>query len=107
MSRWADRADDCPSSRPWLPGKLRARSVAGHFALVFFLCALSAATDPWALPPAGERTLDQARHCGQAMVRPVQHVGLPGCQFRAGVMWNGALLLGPLESRDVKVISKN
>lgn len=78
MSPWSSSSASC------LPQPIR-----GHFS------------------PAGEWTLDQARHRGQAMVRPVQHVGLPGCQFQAGVMWNGALLLGPLESRDVKVISKN
>jgi len=51
-----------------------------------------------------EWTLEQARQCWQSMVRPVQHVGVPGYQFQAGVMWDGALLFGPLDFRQLKVM---
>ncbi len=38
------------------------------------------------------------------MTRAVQHVGVPGYQFQTGVTWDGALVFGPLEFYDFKVI---
>ena len=38
------------------------------------------------------------------MTRAVQHVGVPGYQFPTGVMWDGALVFGPLMFRDLQVI---
>jgi hypothetical protein len=40
----------------------------------------------------GEWTLEEARKHWKPMVRPVQHVGLPGYQFQAGVLWDGSLV---------------
>jgi hypothetical protein len=54
--------------------------------------------------PASEWTLEQARKCWQGMVRPVQHVGVPGYQFQAAVFWDGALVFGPLAFRELKVM---
>ena len=53
-----------------------------------------------------EWTLDAARDCWLSMVRPVQHVGVPGYQFQAGVMWDGALVFGPLDFRGLKVMQE-
>ncbi|MBI2301033.1 MAG: hypothetical protein HYU66_19145 [Armatimonadetes bacterium] len=53
-----------------------------------------------------EWTLEQARKCWKPMVRAVQHVGVPGYQFQAGVMWDGALLFGPLGFRELKVMQQ-
>lgn len=33
------------------------------------------------------------------MSRPVQHVGVPGCQWQAGVYWNGSLIFGQILHR--------
>jgi hypothetical protein len=40
------------------------------------------------------------------MVRPVVHVGVPGFEFQAAVMWDGALVFGPLGFRELKVMQK-
>jgi hypothetical protein len=53
-----------------------------------------------------EWTLEQARKCWKPMTRAVQHVGVPGYQFQAGVMWDGALVFGPLSFRELKVMQK-
>lgn len=53
-----------------------------------------------------EWTLEQARLHWKPMVRPMQHVGVPGYQFHAGVLWDGALELGPLDFRQLKVMQK-
>ena len=42
-----------------------------------------------------EWTWEQARSCWQPMTRAVQHVGVPGYEWQAGVLWDGALLFGP------------
>jgi hypothetical protein len=60
------------------------------------------ATAAVSAPP--EWTLEQARQCWQPMVRPVQHVGVPGYQFQTAVMWDGALVFGPLDFRQLKVM---
>ena len=51
-----------------------------------------------------EWTIEQARRCWKPMTRAVQHVGVPGYQFQTGVTWDGALVFGPLEFYDFKVI---
>jgi hypothetical protein len=51
-------------------------------------------------------TLEQARRCWKPMTRAVQHVGVPGYQFQTGVMWDGALVFGPLMFRDLPVIQQ-
>jgi hypothetical protein len=54
--------------------------------------------------PAAEWTLEQARKCWKPMTRAVQHVGVPGYQFQTGVMWDGAVVFGPLAARELKVM---
>jgi hypothetical protein len=71
--------------------------------LLFILAACHAGT-PAGADPSLEWTLEQARQCWQPMVRPVQHVGVPGYQFQAGVMWDGALVFGPLDWLQLKVM---
>jgi hypothetical protein len=53
-----------------------------------------------------EWTLEQARRCWKPMTRAVEHVGVPGYQFQTGVMWDGALVFGPLAFREFKVIQE-
>ncbi|MCC6124558.1 MAG: hypothetical protein IT426_06335 [Pirellulales bacterium] len=53
-----------------------------------------------------EWTLEQARKCWKPMTRAVQHVGVPGYQFQTGVMWDGAIVLGPLDGRNLKVMQQ-
>jgi len=70
-----------------------------------------AASQPAAMPEAAggvpsEWTLEQARECWKPMTRSVQHVGVPGYQFQAGVMWDGALVFGPLAFRELKVMQQ-
>jgi len=45
-----------------------------------------------------EWTFEQARQRWKPMTRAVQHVGMPGYQFQAGVMWDGGLVFGPVLS---------
>lgn len=45
---------------------------------------------------ADEWTSERAEKLWSPMVRPVQHVGVPGYQFQTGVMWDGSLIFGPL-----------
>ncbi len=81
------------------------RGASGR-ALVIAL-AVAAGARASAPPGAGageEWTLDAARDCWLAMVRPVQHVGVPGWQFQTGVMWDGALVFGPLAFRELKAM---
>ncbi len=48
-----------------------------------------------------EWTLEEAKRVWKPMTRAVQHVGVPGHEWQAGVFWDGALLFGPLGwSRD-------
>ncbi|MEW6073764.1 MAG: hypothetical protein AB1726_14360 [Planctomycetota bacterium] len=58
------------------------------------------------LAAQAEWTLPAARDCWEPMRRPVQHVGVPGYQFQTGVMWNGALVCGPLDVRDLPVLAE-
>ncbi|MFI5386482.1 MAG: hypothetical protein ACHQ50_10225, partial [Fimbriimonadales bacterium] len=51
-----------------------------------------------------EWTLDQARKGWKPMVHPIQHVGVPGYEFQTGVIWDGALVFGPLGFTDLKVM---
>jgi hypothetical protein len=44
---------------------------------------------------ADEWTSERAEKLWSPMVRPVQHVGIPGYQFQTGVMWDGSLIFGP------------
>jgi len=79
----------------------------GHALITTTLIAALPSLGAEAARPAGEEpewTLEQARQCWQTMVRPVQHVGVPGYQFQAGVMWDGALVFGPLDFRQLKVM---
>ena len=54
--------------------------------------------------PAPEWTYEQAAKIWKPMTRAVQHVGVPGCQWQTGVMWDGALLFGPLDFRYLSVM---
>jgi hypothetical protein len=56
--------------------------------------------------PLAEWTVGQARKCWKPMTRAVQHVGVPGYQFQTGVMWDGALVFGPLQFRELKVMQQ-
>jgi hypothetical protein len=51
-----------------------------------------------------EWTYEQAAKVWKPMTRAVQHVGVPGCQWQTGVMWDGALLFGPLDFRYLSVM---
>lgn len=53
-----------------------------------------------------EWTMEQAYKHWKPMVRPVQHVGIPGYQFQTGVMWDGSLLFGPLAFLELKVMQE-
>lgn len=53
-----------------------------------------------------EWTLEEARDRWSPMVRPVQHVGMPGYPFQVGVMWDGALVFGPLEFLGLGVMQR-
>lgn len=54
-------------------------------------CVMASQTVPM------EWSFEEARKCWTPMVRPVQHVGVPGFQFQTGVMWDGSLVFGPVE----------
>jgi len=49
-----------------------------------------------------EWTQEAALRCWRPMVRPVSHVGVPGFQFQTAVMWDGALVCGPLGFRECR-----
>ena len=51
-----------------------------------------------------EWTQEAAARCWKPMVRPVAHVGVPGFEFQAAVMWDGALVFGPLGFRELEVM---
>lgn len=53
-----------------------------------------------------EWTFEEARKQWQPMVRAVQHVGVPGYQFQAGVLWDGAVVCGPLGFRELQVMQQ-
>ena len=53
-----------------------------------------------------EWTLERARDTWRPMVHPVEHVGVPGYQFQAGVMWDGSLVFGPLGFRYLGVMQR-
>jgi hypothetical protein len=71
---------------------------------VFLGFCFSTAREMPAANSIPEWTLEQARQCWQPMLRPVQHVGVPGYQFQAGVMWDGSLVFGPLDFLGLKVM---
>ncbi|GMV96166.1 MAG: hypothetical protein AMXMBFR83_05340 [Phycisphaerae bacterium] len=45
--------------------------------------------------PHIEWTFEAARRQWSPMVRPVQHVGIPGYEWQTAVLWDGSLLFGP------------
>ena len=45
---------------------------------------------------SAEWTFEMARRRWKPLVRPVAHVGIPGNQWQTGVLWDGALVFGPL-----------
>jgi hypothetical protein len=53
-----------------------------------------------------EWTFEEAKKQWTPMVRPVQHIGVPGYQFQTGVMWDGSLVFGPLAFRELKVMQE-
>lgn len=70
------------------------------------LLALSAVSANPA-PKEEEWTLARARKEWSPMVRPVMHVGVPGFPFQTGVMWDGALVFGPIFYTDLKVMQQD
>lgn len=54
----------------------------------------------------GDWTLERARALWSPMVRPVEHVGVPGYDFQCGVLWDGGLVFGPLDFRGLEVMKK-
>jgi hypothetical protein len=70
-------------------------------AILTGLSPIAAADDP-----SAEWTIEQSRKCWKPMTRAVQHVGVPGYQFQTGVMWDGALMFGPLGFRELKVMQQ-
>jgi hypothetical protein len=91
------QAPAASSSQTWT----QRQTLAGIVALSVQVFALGAMASDGVTP---EWTMDEARQGWQPMVRPVQHVGVPGYQFQAGVMWDGALVFGPLDFRGLKVM---
>ena len=65
--------------------------------------ALVAAANAQQAPPW---TLERARALWSPMVRPVEHVGVPGYGFQCGVLWDGGLVFGPLDFRGLEVMKK-
>src|ERR1017187_10384837 len=54
-----------------------------------------------------EWTWEEARKLWKPMTRAVQHVGVPGYEWQAGVLWDGSLVFGPLaEFRYTPVLVK-
>jgi hypothetical protein len=49
---------------------------------------------------ATEWTFERARQVWKPMTRAIQHVGVPGYQWQAGVLWDGSLFFGPKAWRD-------
>ncbi len=47
--------------------------------------------------PGHEWTLEEAEKYWRPMTRAVQHVGVPGHEWQAGVLWDGAMVFGPLK----------
>jgi len=56
---------------------------------------------------AMEWTLEMARKQWDPMTRAVQHVGVPGYQYQAGVLWDGSLLFGPFHHHDPEILGEN
>jgi hypothetical protein len=47
------------------------------------------------LQQVGEWTFEDAKKVWKPMTRAVQHVGVPGFQWKGGVLWDGSLVFGP------------
>src|ERR1019366_7301456 len=43
-----------------------------------------------------EWTSEEARKLWKSMTRAVQHVGVPGYEWQAGILWDGSIVFGPL-----------
>jgi hypothetical protein len=56
--------------------------------------------------PALEWTLDRAKKLWKPMTRAVQHVGVPGHQWQASVLWDGSLFFGPQLWRQNQAVSE-
>jgi hypothetical protein len=80
------------------------RSIAT--ALLCVSAATAARAQQAADLPASEWTLERARSDWLPMVRPVEHVGVPGYTFQCGVLWDGGLLFGPLDFRGLSVMQQ-
>jgi hypothetical protein len=53
-----------------------------------------------------EWTFERARKHWKPMTRAVQHVGVPGYQFQAGIMWDGSIAIGPHGARNLEVMKQ-
>ena len=77
----------------------------GYLAVYTILSAALGSASLSVSAPA-EWTFERARRLWKPMVRPVQHVGVPGYSFQTAVMWDGALVFGPLGFRNLKVMQQ-
>lgn len=48
-----------------------------------------------------EWTFESAKKYWKRMTKAVQHVGVPGCQWQVGILWDGSVVFGPLGFRDI------
>jgi hypothetical protein len=53
-----------------------------------------------------EWTFEQAKNLWKPMTRAVQHVGVPGYQWQASVLWDGSLFFGPQLWREHSAVSQ-
>ena len=66
-------------------------------------------------PGHAEWTLEDAQKYWNPMTRLVQHVGVPGYEWQAGVLWDGGVLIGPVKdarenagvAKEVKLLGNN
>lgn len=75
-------------------------------ALFLTTAAAAVAQEPARHAPETPWTLERARALWSPMVRPVEHVGVPGYGFQCGVLWDGGLVFGPLDFLGLEVMKR-
>lgn len=81
--------------------------VAAAMALVAALAFIAAGTAFGGGDEAMEWTLEKARNQWDPMTKAVQHVGVPGYQYQAGVLWDGSLFFGPFHGHNLSLLGNN